>query len=58
MVSVLEKKGELREFYCLSTDDKPTEEDYKIGNADILLEIDTAKVYLYDAEGNAWKEVK
>lgn len=57
MVSVLEKKGELREFYCLSTDDKPTEEDYQIGNADILLEIDTGDIYLYDADGASWEKV-
>ena len=57
MISVVAKKGELREFYCLSTDTKPAETDYAIGNADILLEIDTGNVYLYDADGQAWKEV-
>ena len=57
MVSVREKKGELREFYCLSTDTKPAETDYAIGNADILLEIDTGKVYLYDADGREWNQV-
>lgn len=57
MVSVHEKKGELREFYCLSTDTKPTEADYEIGNGDILLEIDTGNVYLYDADGKEWNQV-
>ena len=57
MVSVHEKKGEMREFYCLSTDTKPTEDDYEIGNGDILLEIDTCNFYLYDASGQDWKEV-
>ncbi len=57
MISVIAKKGELREFYCLSTDTKPTEADYAIGNADILLEIDTGSVFLYDADGKQWKKV-
>ncbi len=57
MITVVAKKGELREFYCLSTDTKPNEYDYAIGNADILLEIDTGHVYLYDADGKEWKQV-
>ena len=57
MVSVREKKGELREFYCLSTDTKPTELIYEIGNGDILLEIDTGSVFLYDADGREWNQV-
>lgn len=57
MVSVHEKKGELREFFCLSTDNKPTEEDYDIGNADILMETDTGNVYMYDADGKEWNQV-
>lgn len=57
MISVRAKKGELREFYCLSTDTKPTETDFTIGNADILIEIDSGDVYLYDADGKQWKKV-
>jgi hypothetical protein len=57
MISVITRKGEQREFYCLSTDTKPTETDYAIGNADLLLEIDTGTVYLYDADGQEWKQV-
>ena len=57
MISKVERPGQPREFYCLSIDTKPTEEDYRIGNADLLMEIDTGNVYLYDAEGKEWNQV-
>ena len=39
------------EFYCLSTDAKPSPEN----PGDVLLETDTAKVFV--ADGNAWAEL-
>lgn len=57
MISKVERPGELREYYCLSTDTKPTEENYRIGNGDLLLEIDTGSVFLYDADGQEWNQV-
>ena len=47
-----EKKGvELR---GLSTDTKPTE---GIENGSIYIEIDTGKIFMYDAENQLWKEI-
>ena len=37
---------------CLSTDTKPTNWD----GGSILLEIDTSKVYMYDAQNEQWRE--
>lgn len=39
---------------CLSTDTKPTQ---NIPNGSVLIEIDTAKGYLFDAESGVWHEV-
>ena len=41
-----------REGTCLSTDTKPTDWD----SGSILMEIDTSKVYIYDAENEQWRE--
>ena len=41
------------EIYCLSTDQKP---DY-CGNGSVLIEMDTMKVYFFDAENRVWIEV-
>lgn len=41
-----------REGTCLSTDTKPT--DWVGGS--ILLEINTSKVYIYDADNSIWRE--
>ena len=38
----------------LSTDSKPT--DASIGNGSVFIEMDTSKLYLYDAAGESWKE--
>ena len=38
---------------CLSTDTKPTE---GIGNGSKLLEMDTGKLYMFDAENITWVE--
>ena len=37
---------------CLSTDEKPTE---TIQNGSKLMEMDTATMYLYDAENERWR---
>ena len=42
------------EGVCLSTDTKPTGEG--IANGSRLMEMDTAKLYMYDAENAEWKE--
>ena len=47
--------GELR---GLSTDTKPTIIDNKIiGNGSVFVEIDTGKIFFYDLDGKAWKEI-
>ena len=38
---------------CLSTDTKPTEH---IANGSSLVEMDTGKVYFYDADNEQWLE--
>ena len=40
----------------LSTDTKPTDVKY-IGNGSTFIEIDTGKVFLFDAEHKIWKEM-
>ena len=46
------------ELYGLSEDSKPTGtfKGVKIENGSSFLEMDTSKVYLYDAENEEWKE--
>ncbi len=41
------------EYYGLSTDTKPVE---GVNNADIFYEMDTGKVFLFDAENGVWVE--
>lgn len=50
---IVEGKGEL-EYRGLSTDTKPTE---NITNGSVFIEIDTGKLYMFDAEGTQWKEL-
>lgn len=38
---------------CLSSDTKPTDVD----NGSTLLEMDTGKVYAYDAENEIWRDI-
>jgi len=38
----------------LAADDKPT--DYSIGNGSLFIEMDTKKIYFYDAAGTQWRE--
>lgn len=46
------------ELRGLSGDNKPTEVSGKsIGNGSAFIEIDTGKIYFYDAENEQWKEV-
>lgn len=48
--------GDIRkrvEHYGLSTDTKPTN---GVNNADIFYEMDTQKVYLFDADSSKWLE--
>ncbi len=45
--------GSAAEYYGLSTDAKPTE----IANGSVFFEMDTSKVYLYDAENAEWREI-
>lgn len=42
------------EGVCLSTDTKPTGDH--IQNGSKLIEMDTGKVFLYDAQGKVWRE--
>lgn len=47
------------ELRGLSTDTKPLKKDYKyLGNGSTMLEMDTAKVFMYDATNDCWIEVK
>lgn len=39
---------------CLSTDEKPTE---NIKNGSTLIEMDTGKGYLFDADAGAWRQI-
>lgn len=39
--------------FCLSTDTKPTQ---KVKNGACLIEMDTGKVYFFDAAGGDWIE--
>lgn len=39
--------------YCLSTDTKPTE---GVGNGSVLIEMDTSKIWFFDAAGGQWLE--
>ena len=44
----------LRQGYCLSTDAKPT--TGLIANGSTLIEMDTSKIYFYDAANTTWRE--
>lgn len=39
----------------LSTDEKPTSK--YVGNGSTFIEMDTGKVFMYDAEHKIWKEI-
>ena len=40
------------EMYGLSTDEKPTD----VGNSSMFYEIDTKKLYMFDAQNKTWNE--
>lgn len=42
-----------KEYRGLSTDTKPTE---NVSNGAVFIEINTGKVYMFDADGTQWKE--
>lgn len=52
MVTMTAYKGGSNEYSGLSTDAKPT----GVGNGSTFIEMDTSKVYFYDADGEEWKE--
>ena len=46
------------EIRCLSTDTKPTSDNIPdISNGTVLIEIDTGKLFIYDANNKQWNEV-
>lgn len=57
MVSGFDVYG-LREFVGKSSDSKPTEtaDGFPITNGSVFYEMDTKKIYMYDADTNAWIE--
>lgn len=44
---------DVKDYYCLSTDDKPT----RAVNGSLLLEMDTGDMYAFDAENSEWHKV-
>ena len=54
--STLGGKYNIAELRGLSTDEKPTEEldDKEILNGAVFVEIDTQKLYFYDADEEEW----
>lgn len=46
------------EFFGLSTDDKPCvlENECKVTNGSVFIEIDTKKIYIFDEENQIWIE--
>ena len=52
MVSVEKVKGGSWTYFGLSTDEKPTD----CPNGSLFVEMDVARLYLFDAEGASWKE--
>lgn len=65
MISIYSKKVDIQdetinilELRGLSTDIKPTTiNGEEVGNGSVYIEIDTQKVYFYDADSQTWKEV-
>lgn len=52
MVSMTQYGANGTTYVGLSTDAKPTED---IGNGSAFIEMDTGKVFFFDAEGGVWK---
>lgn len=53
MLTVNKRTSEGKEGVCLSTDTKPTDWE----NGSTLLEMDTKKVYIFDAANSTWREL-
>ena len=53
MITVVNDKT--YEIRGLSTDEKPVSEH--VGNGSCFIEIDTGKIFLYDAENKVWREI-
>lgn len=49
-----DKSKDQATFFGLSTDVKPT--GAEVANGSCFLEMDTSKIYLYDADGAEWQE--
>lgn len=47
------KGKDIREYACLSTDDKPT----RAANGSLLFEMDTFKIYAFNAGNSEWIEI-
>lgn len=54
MITIYSKTENSVELRGLSTDTKPTE---NIDNGSVFIEIDTGKLYMFDAENQLWKEI-
>ena len=48
------KGTNVKEYACLSTDEKPTA---GVANGSPLLEMDTGDVYVFDKENNEWHKL-
>ena len=48
------KRKDYIEAACLSSDTKPTEDNYATGS--ICVEVDTGNVFFYNATGKTWVE--
>ena len=53
-INIKDKDNAIVEVRGLSTDEKPTT---NITNGSVYIEIDTGKVYFYDADNKQWNEV-
>ena len=53
MAAIIESKGGYVEIAGLSTDSKPTE---NIATGSIFVEVDTGKVYFFNAAASTWVE--
>lgn len=49
-----DKSKDQATFFGLSTDTKPT--GAEVANGSCFLEMDTSKIYFYDADGAEWQE--
>lgn len=60
-VDIWEKAGSERRYELrgLSSDEKPTKETWpKLGDGSVLIEMDTAKIFVFDRQNDIWYEMK